>query len=103
MVGSKVFHTVMPPEGAVVGLRGGIQELEDYLELGDPKGNHSHLIEGKVILKPNYHPELCTEGMQATPLAGHWPDRPQAVEMQEMNKPVYAVVYKWVFLNFSLF
>ena len=55
MVGSKVFHTVMPPEGAVVGLRGGIQELEDYLELGDPKGNHSHLI----------------EGMQTTPLAGH--------------------------------
>ena len=69
--GSKVFLTVMPPEGAIVRLRGGMQGLEDYLELGDPKGTHSHLIEGKVILKPSHHPELCTKECSTTPLAGH--------------------------------
>ena len=51
----------MPPEGVIVRLGGGVQGLEDYLELGDPKGTHSHLIEGKVILKPSNHPELCTK------------------------------------------
>ena len=66
MVWSKVFHTVMPPEGAVVRLRGGMQGLEDYLELGDPKGTNSTLKEGIVIPKLSYPIHMCTKECSST-------------------------------------
>ena len=68
--GSKVFLTVMPPEGVIVRLGGGVQGLEDYLELGDPKGDQQHSQRGHSDPQAELpHPHVY-QGVQQHPLAG---------------------------------